>query len=181
MVLLPKGEVPNGYDPQQNAVQRAYLAATAHVQTYGDQSYKTMATDELMRIGTEGQSKRLESVSFSVSGFNNAGTDGSVQYRAQVQTYGWQDWVQDGQVAGTQGEAKRLEAVQIRLTGSLAQSYDVYYRAHVQTYGWLGWAKNGESAGSELFAKQLEAIEVVLLPKNSTAPGPETDSFVKPE
>lgn len=32
-----------------------------------------------------------------------------------MQTYGWQDWVKNGEMAGTSGEAKRLEAIEIKL------------------------------------------------------------------
>ena len=73
-------------------------------------------------------------------------------------------------MAGTSGKAKRLEAIQIRLTGELAEKYDVYYRVHAQSYGWLAWAKNGESAGTEGLAKRLEAIQIVLVPKSGPAP-----------
>jgi uncharacterized protein YjdB len=73
-------------------------------------------------------------------------------------------------MSGTSGEAKRLEAIEIKLTGEMAEHYDVYYRVHAQTYGWLGWAKNGESAGTSGQAKRLEGIQIVLVPKGSAAP-----------
>ncbi len=94
----------------------------------------------------------------------------SVSYRTHVQTYGWQDYVSDGEMSGTEGQAKRLEAIQIELTGEMAEHFDVYYRVHSQTYGWLGWAKNGEPAGTEGYAKRLEAIEVLLVEKGNEAP-----------
>ncbi len=40
-----------------------------------------------------------------------------IQYRAHVQNIGWQDWVQNGEVAGTTGQALQMEAIQIDLTG----------------------------------------------------------------
>jgi uncharacterized protein YjdB len=73
-------------------------------------------------------------------------------------------------MSGTSGESKRLEAIQIKLTGEMANHYDVYYRVHAQSYGWLGWAKNGESAGTAGYAKRLEGIQIVLVPKGSAAP-----------
>ncbi|HCE78175.1 MAG TPA: hypothetical protein DEP61_04765, partial [Lachnospiraceae bacterium] len=54
----------------------------------------------------------------------------------------------NGSTSGTEGRSLRLEAVQLRLTGDIANYYDVYYRAHIQNYGWLGWTCNGQSAGS---------------------------------
>ena len=66
---------------------------------------------------------------------------GSIEYRAHVAKKGWQNWKKDGQIAGTTGESLAMEAVQLKLTGEIAEHYDIYYRVHSQTYGWLGWAK----------------------------------------
>ena len=71
-----------------------------------------------------------------MSGNDNVG----VEYQTHVQTYGWQDWVNDGKMSGTEGQYKRLEAIRIKLTGTDADKYDIYYRVHAQTYGWLDWA-----------------------------------------
>ena len=43
--------------------------------------------------------------------------------------------------SGTSGKAKRLEAIQIKLSGKVADKYDIYYCVHAQNVGWLGWAK----------------------------------------
>lgn len=72
-----------------------------------------------------------------------------------------------------------MQAIRLKLTGELADHYDIYYRVHSQTYGWLGWAKNGESAGTEGLSKRLEAIEVVLVEKGADAPGSTEKAFVK--
>ena len=73
------------------------------------------------------------------------------------------DWRSDGEMAGTSGESKRLEAIHIRLTGDIANYYDIYYRVHVQTIGWQDWVKNGETAGTEGHSYRLEAIEIKLV------------------
>lgn len=39
----------------------------------------------------------------------------SVEYRAHVQSVGWQPWVKDGATAGTVGSGLRVEAIEIRL------------------------------------------------------------------
>lgn len=80
-------------------------------------------------------------------------------------------------MSGTSGQSKRLEAIQIRLTGEMANHYDVYYRVHAQQFGWLGWAKNGESAGTAGYSYRLEGIEVRLVPKGEAAPGSTANSF----
>ena len=69
------------------------------------------------------------------------------------------------QFAGTTGQGKRLEAIQIRLTGELAEHYDVLYRVHCQTYGWSTWCRNGATAGTTGKAKRLESIEIKLIEK----------------
>ncbi len=71
----------------------------------------------------------------------DAASNVSVQYSSHVQSYGWQDWVADGNMSGTSGESKRLEAIQIELIGEMAEHYDVYYRVHAQSYGWMDGPK----------------------------------------
>ncbi|OUP62875.1 hypothetical protein B5F13_12110 [Drancourtella sp. An177] len=118
--------------------------------------------------GTLGQSRRLEAFSLSL---NHQKYEGSVEYRSHVQGIGWQSWVQNGATSGTVGENKRLEAIEIRLTGAMAEYYDIYYRAHVQQFGWLGWAKNGEPAGTQEYSYRMEALEIRLVEKGGAAPG----------
>ena len=84
-------------------------------------------------------------------------------------------------MSGTSGQAKRLEAIRIRLTGELANHYDIYYRVHAQSFGWMGWAKNGEAAGTARYAKRLEAIQIVLTnsaTEPNVAAGIDTDSNI---
>ena len=67
--------------------------------------------------------------------------------------------------------------MQIRLTGEMANHYDVYYRVHAQNIGWMGWAKNGEQAGTAGYSYRLEAVQVKLVPKGSAAPGSTANCF----
>lgn len=106
---------------------------------------------------------------------------GGIRYRVHGQTYGWQNWKADGEIAGITGQSKRIEAIQIELTGKYADKYDIYYRVHLQTYGWLDWAKNGEKAGSLGYSKRMEALEIVLVEKDSTAPGETADHYRYPK
>ena len=82
-------------------------------------------------------------------------------------------------MSGTSGQSKRLEAIRIKLSGEIANKYDVYYRVHCQDFGWLGWAKNGEASGSEGFSKRLEGIEICLVKKGGNAPGTTNNAFVR--
>lgn len=150
--------------PKNTASETPSINYRVHRQTYGWET--TWAKDGAVS-GTTGQGKRLEGISIDIKGTSYSG---SVEYQTHVQSYGWMNWVADGAMSGTSGQAKRLEAIRIRLTGELANHYDIYYRVHAQSLGWMGWAKNGEAAGTARYAKRLEAIQIVLCRKG-TAPG----------
>ena len=175
IVLVEKGQQGPG-EPGQ-AYYAPVIQYQTHVQTYGWQSKQA----DGITSGTEGQAKRLEAIKINLYDVEALGYEGGIEYRTHVQTYGWQDWVSDGAMSGTAGEGKRLEAIEVRLTGELAEHYDVYYRVHCQTLGWLSWAKDGETSGSEGFSKRLEGIEIRLIDKNSSdAPDTSGISYVSP-
>lgn len=132
------------------------VLATSHVSNDGWQS----ASKGGNVSGTVGQSKAVEAITLNLQ---NAPYDGSLEYRTHVSDYGWQDYVKEGEVSGTTGQSKSVQAIQIRLTGEMANRYDVYYRAHVQDKGWLGWACNDQVAGTTGFGLRLEAYQVVLV------------------
>lgn len=185
--ILPKGTLPSegsfgcafvdlGKTPSMTA--NGAVKYSVHVQTYGDQ--KEVCDGAV--AGTFGEAKRLEGIKIKLdtTKLDIPGLTGGITYRTHVQTYGWKKgWVKDGQMSGTSHEAKRLEAIEIKLTGEVANYYDVYYRVHAQTYGWLGWAKNGQTAGSAGAAKRLEGIQICVVPKGSPAPNalPATNSY----
>ena len=124
--------------------------------------------------GTVGQALRLEAIKIKL--VNSDGTDfdttnGGIEYRVHVQKNGWEkEYLANDELSGTVGEAKRLEAIQIRLTGKVADYYDVYYRVQAEKFGWLGWAKNDEEAGTSGYGYRLEGIQVVLVEKDGEAP-----------
>ena len=162
-------------DPTVPVNEKASITYSGHVQTYGD----VAAVADGKTLGTTGQSKRIEGITINLIQSSTGNISGNIAYCAHVQTYGWLDEVTNGSYCGTTGQSKRLEAVKIRLTGTLAEQYDIYYRTHVQTYGWLGWTKNGEPAGTEGYAKRMEAIEIRLVAKGEDAPAVSSDSFIK--
>ena len=141
------------------------VTAIAHVQRKGTLEPSTGVGEV---VGTTGNSLRLESLRLSLFGQQ---LPGGIEYRAHVQRIGWQGWVADGALAGTQGKSRRVEAFQMRLTGRMAECYDVYYRVHAQRYGWMAWAKNGESAGTQGRSLRVEAVQVVVVRKGSPALG----------
>lgn len=101
-----------------------------------------------------------------------AGTlTGGVQYRAYIKGTKWnQGWKADGAAAGKSN--KRIEAVQIKLTGLIAEEYDIYYRTYIPGYKWLDWAKNGATAGANGNKLPVAGLQVVLVKKGAAAPGP---------
>lgn len=156
IVLVPKGLIAPG--STANACYTNLVAYKTHVQDYGWQDYVTQG----VMSGTSGQSKRLEGIYITLA---NQPLAGSIEYRTHVQDYGWQSWVGNNQFSGTSGQSKRLEAIEIRLTGAMADKYDIYYRVHVQDYGWQDWVKNGATAGTSGQSKRLEGIEIKLVEK----------------
>lgn len=125
--------------------------------------------------GTSGQGLRLEGIRILI---DNSEVNASIQYQTQIQNIGWQDWKTNGDTSGTTAQSLRLEGIRIRLTGVDAGNYDVFYRVHAQNYGWLDWARNGASAGAEGLSLRLEAIQIVIVPADSSAPGPTERPFV---
>lgn len=94
-------------------------------------------------------------------------SDESTLYQAHCQSYGWLDWVKDGEVAGTTGEAKRLEALRINPPEGVELEVD----AHMQGIGWHTYKGivhgNGILIGTTGEARRLEAVRIRCV-KNPT-------------
>ena len=106
--------------------------------------------------------QRLNAVRVDVDG---ARYSGGVQVSAKVEGDGWRSYVRDTKTAGTLHRTNRTSAYKMRLTGEMAEHYDIYYRVHVAGTGWLGWAKNGAGAGTESYRYRNTAVQVVLVKK----------------
>ncbi|MBR1905033.1 MAG: hypothetical protein IJ819_01030 [Clostridiales bacterium] len=89
-------------------------------------------------------SKRVEGLTVSLGPSRYLG---GISYRSYVEGEGWKSWVSNGSISTGKKKNKRVEALQIKLTGDMANYYDVYYRVYLQSFGWLGWARNGQTAG----------------------------------
>ena len=55
--------------------------------------------------------------------------------------------------------------MKIRLSGQIADKYDVQYRAHSQNVGWMDWVSNGTLAGTTGKSLRLEALQIRLVKK----------------
>ena len=134
----------------------------AHVENVGWQAM----TQNGATAGTSGRSLRVEALTMEL----DRGTySGNIEYRAHVQNVGWQAWKKGGSTAGTTGRSLRVEAFQVRLTGKVADAYDVLYRAHVENVGWQPWAVDGGTAGTNGKSLRVEALQVKLVKKGSGA------------
>ena len=174
LYLVEKGKsLPKSLQSNAEPYIALKIGYSTHVQDHG---WLSTAYDGDMS-GTQGESRRLEALKINLV---NQEFDGDIEYQAHIENIGWGQGIKrNGQIAGTQGQSLRLEAITIKLTGTMAQKYDIYYRGHVQNFGWLDWAKNGGKSGSEGYAYRLEAIQVKLVPKGGAAPGKTTNCFKK--
>ena len=143
---------------------KMHIQYEAHVSNIGWMSSKRDGST----AGTTGQSKAVEDLKVSIL---NPVEDGSVQIDAHVSGIGWQGWdTPSASEGGTTGQGRAVEAVRLRLTGSLAQDYDVYYRVHASNIGWMAWAKDGEEAGTTGMSCSLEAVQIKLVKKGASHP-----------
>lgn len=145
----------------------------AHVQKFGDTNGKIVKENgiDTLVLGTRGKGLRLERINVNVK--NASGLSGTLQYRVHIQKLGWTGWINAGTPAGSFGLAYRLEGVQFRLTGDLANSYDVRYCAHIQDYGDVqGWLYNGALAGTTGESKRIEEIKLQIVKKGQIETAP---------
>lgn len=116
---------------------------------------------------TSGSNQMQAGLQMSVTGSKYTG---NIEYRVRGAGYSWTAWTSKNTKVGQYTKNKRLEEIQVRLTGELAEHFDVYYRTRARVKGWLGWAKNGERSGTEKYNYYLSAMQCVIVPKGSAAP-----------
>lgn len=160
------------------ATAKSFVGVPASVSysTYVEKKGWTNPVKDGASSGTVGQGLRMEGLKASLSNIPGKGT---ISYRAHIQNKGWVDFVNDGSVTGGEMTGLRLEAIEMKLTGEVADLYDIYYRIHAQQFGWLDWAKNGESAGTAGYFFRVEGIEIKLVSKGGAAPGATNRPFVE--
>ena len=107
---------------------------------------------------------RMENTAENNPEIKNLAPNITVSYKTHVQTFGWENEVSNGKMAGTVGSAKRLEGITIRVSGD--SNLGIRYKTHVQSYGWQGWKENGVMSGTTGEAKRLEAICIELTGAN---------------
>ena len=93
---------------------------------------------------------------------------GTVSYKVNLSGTGWLDWMEDNQTAGDESTELPLEAMCIKLTGELAEYYDVLYSV-LQEGKWTDWVQNGEEAGVSGAGKRLDGIRISVVKKQAGA------------
>lgn len=87
---------------------------------------------------------------------------GTIEYKVNLSGSGWLDWTENGGDAGTESTEAPLEAVCMRLTGELAEYYDILYSV-LQDNAWSDWVKNGEEAGISGAGKRVDGIRISVV------------------
>lgn len=147
------------------------LTYQSHVATIGWMN----TVNESDVSGTTGQGNGIEAVRIHL---DNAQYEGNIEYSSYVKDIGWLDYVSNGADSGTTGESKSIEAIKARLTGEMADHYDIYYRVHSSNVGWQGWTCSDNAAGTLGYGLQIEAIQFQLISKYETAPEAGDNAFL---
>lgn len=175
------GSVPGISGP----VDVNYMMDELDDETANDGEFHVQYSSHISEIGWESDSRydgdlsgvpelgrQIEALEISLL---NQPYDGAVELSAHVSDIGWQDWNVGS--AGTTGQAKHVEALRVRLTGEMADHYDIRYRVYVEELGWLDWTENGEPAGTQGYARSILAVEIVCADKESDSPAVGDEAF----
>ena len=85
----------------------------------------------------------------------------NVKYVTHVQNEGWQNYVQNGAMAGTSGKSYRLEGIKIKLENN-EYGGGISYQTHVQNIGWQDYVQNDVMSGTSGKSYRLEGIRIKL-------------------
>lgn len=97
------------------------------------------------------------------------GMTGTLACQVYVNGLNWLEWAENLKETGTTDTAAPMEAVRLKLTGQLAENYDVYYSV-LQAGVWTPWSKNEETAGLEGQGLMVNGIKVSIVTKDGEQP-----------
>ncbi len=119
----------------------------------------------------------MTDASSNLTGFTmsieNSALDGGIEY-AISKNRTTTEYVSGGNLMQLSDNSK-FTGIHIRLTGQLAEYFDVQYRVY-RSGSWTGWQKNGDRAGSSTSAAYIERIQARLVQKKQVEEA--TVSFV---
>lgn len=87
---------------------------------------------------------------------------GTITYKVNLSGSGWLDWVEDAQESGNAAGEMPIEAISVKLTGELAEYYDVLYSV-LQDNAWTDWVRNGEEAGVSGAGMRVDGIRLSVV------------------
>ncbi|MGM9978486.1 MAG: L,D-transpeptidase family protein [Clostridium sp.] len=92
-----------------------------------------------------------------------------VNYSLHMQSIGWQEFKNDGEIAGVPDGSLRAEGIKINIVSDDETIKNmkslISYCAHVQGQGWQEWVSDGEIAGTFGKSLRMEAIKIKLNPE----------------
>ena len=147
-----------------------YTPTVSYTTRYTGKTSYTSAKTNGSTSGSKSAGTSIGSIKIQLSG--DYSVSGSIKYCVRTSktnsSSSWSDWVKNYSKAGSQNS--KLRAIKIKLTGDMAEYYNVYYRVYISGYGWLGWAENGEKAGISGLNLSISAIQIKIVPKWSSGP-----------
>lgn len=87
---------------------------------------------------------------------------GTITYKVNLSGSGWLDWVEDATASGGPDGEMPIEAISVKLTGELAEYYDVLYSV-LQDNAWTDWVRNGEEAGVPGAGLRVDGIRMSVV------------------
>ncbi len=94
---------------------------------------------------------------------------GNIAYRTYTQNGGWENAYRTN--ASNSGRSEDvIQALEMKLSGELAEQYDLYYQVNVTSIGWMAWAKNDEPCGFTGYPYGVQAYRVRLIRKGDIPP-----------
>ena len=84
-----------------------------------------------------------------------------IKYSAHVEEIGWQEYVQDGELAGTTGQNLEIEALKLELINAPDTAH-IKYKSYVEGEGWSEYVQDGEQIGTTGQNKKIQAIQIDL-------------------
>lgn len=87
---------------------------------------------------------------------------GNVLYRTYTSAHGWSDWAMNGGHTTVWDDGALIEAIQIRFTGFVGNTFDVYYNSTLNDGTELDWARDGQTAGTMGTGKVMESLRISL-------------------
>lgn len=87
---------------------------------------------------------------------------GNVLYRTYTGAHGWSEWAMNGDHTTVWEDGALVEAIQIRFTGFVGNTFDVYYNSTLNDGTELDWARDGQTAGTMGTGKVMQGLRISL-------------------